>query len=101
MVLLDIRGMLQSMGKDISDFSLPSIDDAFDPTKGEAREVIEESTIEFDVDDTKLASSLNFEQKVAYDEILAAVELGLGGYSLLMALEVQGRPSYTGRCLPR
>ncbi|XP_073363567.1 uncharacterized protein [Aegilops tauschii subsp. strangulata] len=79
MVLLDIRGMLQSMGKDIVDFALPSIDDAFDPTEGEAREVIEESTVEFDVDDTKLASSLNLEQRAAYDEILAAVERGDGG----------------------
>jgi len=79
MVLLDIRGMLQSMGKDIVDFALPSIDDAFDPTGGEAREVIEESTVEFDVNDTKLASSLNLEQRVAYDEILAAVERGDGG----------------------
>uniref|UniRef100_A0A453HYF7 ATP-dependent DNA helicase n=1 Tax=Aegilops tauschii subsp. strangulata TaxID=200361 RepID=A0A453HYF7_AEGTS len=79
MVLLDIRGMLQSMGKDIVDFALPSIDDAFDPTEGEAREVIEESTVEFDVDDTKLASSLNLEQRAAYEEILAAVERGDGG----------------------
>nr|XP_045088631.1 uncharacterized protein LOC120973325 [Aegilops tauschii subsp. strangulata] len=79
MVLLDIRGMLQSMGKDIVDFALPSIDDAFDPTEGEAREVIEESTVEFDVDDIKLASSLNLEQRAAYDEILAAVERGDGG----------------------
>nr|XP_040254015.1 uncharacterized protein LOC109758555 [Aegilops tauschii subsp. strangulata] len=79
MVLLDIRGMLQSMGKDIVDFALPSIDDAFDPTESEAREVIEESTVEFDVDDTKLASSLNLEQRAAYDEILAAVERGDGG----------------------
>ncbi|XP_073359742.1 uncharacterized protein [Aegilops tauschii subsp. strangulata] len=79
MVLLDIRGMLQYMGKDIVDFALPSIDDAFDPTEGEAREVIEESTVEFDVDDTKNASSLNLEQRAAYDEILAAVERGDGG----------------------
>nr|XP_040253796.2 uncharacterized protein LOC120971447 [Aegilops tauschii subsp. strangulata] len=79
MVLLDIRGMLQSMGKDIVDFALPSIDDAFDPIEGEAREVIEESTVEFDMDDTKLASSRNLEQRAAYDEILAAVERGDGG----------------------
>ncbi|XP_020157723.1 uncharacterized protein [Aegilops tauschii subsp. strangulata] len=79
MVLLDIRGMLQSMGKDIIDFSLPTIDDAFDPTEGEAREIIEESTVEFDESDTKLSSSLNLEQRAAYDEILAAVERGDGG----------------------
>ena len=79
MVLLDIRGMLQSMGKDIADFALPCIDDAFDPNEGEAREVIEESNIDFDINDTKLASSLNLEQRVAYDEILAVVERGDGG----------------------
>ena len=61
------------------DFSLPCIDDEFDPTGGEAREVIEESTVEFDVNDTKLASSLNLEQRVAYDEILAAVDRSDGG----------------------
>ncbi|XP_073359734.1 uncharacterized protein [Aegilops tauschii subsp. strangulata] len=79
MVLLDIRGMLQSMGKDIVDFALPSIDGAFDPTEGEAREVIEETTVECDMDDTKLVSSLNLEQRAAYDEILTAVERGDGG----------------------
>lgn len=79
MVLLDIRGILQSMGKDIVDFALPCIDDEFDPTGGDAREVIEESTVEFDVNDTKLASSLNLEQRVAYDEILVAVDRSDGG----------------------
>uniref|UniRef100_A0A453T3F5 ATP-dependent DNA helicase n=1 Tax=Aegilops tauschii subsp. strangulata TaxID=200361 RepID=A0A453T3F5_AEGTS len=83
MVLLDIRGMLQSMGKDIVDFALPSIDDAFDPTEGEAREVIEETTVEFDMDDTKLVSSLNLEQRAAYDEILTAVERGDGSVFFL------------------
>ncbi|XP_020147860.1 uncharacterized protein [Aegilops tauschii subsp. strangulata] len=78
-VLLDIRGMLQSMGKDIADFALPCIDDAFDPTEGEAREVIEESNVDFDINDTKLASSLNSEQRAAYDEILVSVERGDGG----------------------
>nr|XP_040258798.1 uncharacterized protein LOC109744994 [Aegilops tauschii subsp. strangulata] len=68
-----------SMGKDIADFSLPCIDDAFDPTKGEAREVIEESNVDFDINDSKLASSLNLEQRVAYDEILASVERSDGG----------------------
>uniref|UniRef100_A0A453GBS2 ATP-dependent DNA helicase n=1 Tax=Aegilops tauschii subsp. strangulata TaxID=200361 RepID=A0A453GBS2_AEGTS len=83
MVLLDIRGMLQSMGKYIIDFALPTIDDAFDPTKGEAREIIEESTVEFYESDTKLSSSLNLEQRAAYDEILSAVERGDGGVFFL------------------
>uniref|UniRef100_A0A8I6Y0K2 ATP-dependent DNA helicase n=1 Tax=Hordeum vulgare subsp. vulgare TaxID=112509 RepID=A0A8I6Y0K2_HORVV len=79
MVLLDIRGILQSMGKYIVDFALPCIDDEFDPTSGEAREVIEESIVKFDVNDTKLASSLNLEQRVTYDEILAVVDRSDGG----------------------
>nr|XP_045089630.1 uncharacterized protein LOC123497280 [Aegilops tauschii subsp. strangulata] len=79
MVLLDIRAMLQSMGKDIIDFTLLTIDDVFDPTEGEAREIIEESTVEFDESDTKFSSSLNLEQRAAYDEILLAVERGDGG----------------------
>jgi hypothetical protein len=41
-VLLDIRGMLQSMGKDIKSFPLPDIDDNYDNMEGEVREVIEE-----------------------------------------------------------
>jgi hypothetical protein len=44
-VLLDIRGMLQSMGKDIKSYPLPDIDEAYDNTEGEAREVIKESNI--------------------------------------------------------
>uniref|UniRef100_A0A8I6XFF0 ATP-dependent DNA helicase n=2 Tax=Hordeum vulgare subsp. vulgare TaxID=112509 RepID=A0A8I6XFF0_HORVV len=79
MVLLDIRGMLQSMGKDIALFPLPDIDDTYDTTRGEAREVTEESTIEVDAHDAALASSLNHEQRLAYDEILAAVDAGDGG----------------------
>ena len=79
LVLLDIRAMLQSMGKGVVDFALPIIDDAFDPTDGECREVIEESTVEFGMDDTKLASSLNLEQRAAYNEILVVVERGDGG----------------------
>nr|XP_040249639.2 uncharacterized protein LOC109743262 [Aegilops tauschii subsp. strangulata] len=79
-----LRRLLQqfgctSMGKDIADFALPCIDDAFDPTEGEAREVIEESNVDFDINDTKLASSLNLEQRAAYDEVLASVECGDGG----------------------
>uniref|UniRef100_A0A8I6WRR5 ATP-dependent DNA helicase n=1 Tax=Hordeum vulgare subsp. vulgare TaxID=112509 RepID=A0A8I6WRR5_HORVV len=79
MVLLDIRGMLQSMGKDIALFPLPDIDETYDTTGGEAREVTEESTIEVDAHDAALASSLNHEQRLAYDEILAAVDAGDGG----------------------
>ena len=50
--------------------------------------MIEESNVDFDINDTKFASLLNLEQRAAYDEILAAVERGDGGCSLLMAWEV-------------
>uniref|UniRef100_A0A8I6XDQ0 ATP-dependent DNA helicase n=1 Tax=Hordeum vulgare subsp. vulgare TaxID=112509 RepID=A0A8I6XDQ0_HORVV len=79
MVLLDIRGMLQSMGKDMALFPLSNIDETYDTTGGEAREVTEESTIEVDAHDVALASSLNHEQRLAYDEILAAVDADDGG----------------------
>jgi hypothetical protein len=45
MALLDIRDMLQLMGKDISSFPLPEIDESFNATNCEAREIIEESMI--------------------------------------------------------
>jgi hypothetical protein len=78
-VLLDIRGMLQSMGKDIKAYPLPDIDETYDNTEGEAREVIEETNIKVDKEDASLAASLNHEQRLAYDEILAAVDGGDGG----------------------
>uniref|UniRef100_A0A8I6WZN8 ATP-dependent DNA helicase n=1 Tax=Hordeum vulgare subsp. vulgare TaxID=112509 RepID=A0A8I6WZN8_HORVV len=79
MVLLDLRSMLQSMGKDIALFPLPDIDETYDTTRGEAREVTEESTIEVDSHDAALASSLNHEQRLAYDKILAVVDVDDGG----------------------
>ncbi|XP_010229584.1 uncharacterized protein LOC100832196 [Brachypodium distachyon] len=78
-VLLDIRSMLQSMGKEITSFPLPKMDETYDDTGGEAREIIEESSIAVDIEDASLASSLNPERRSAYDEILAAVDSGTGG----------------------
>ena len=79
MVLLDIRGMLQSMGKDIESLPLPKIDKTHDNTRGEFREVIEETNIKVDEEDASLATLLNPEQRLAYDEILKAVDGGNGG----------------------
>jgi hypothetical protein len=67
------------MGKDIRTFDLPDMDETYDTTGGEAREVTEESTIEVDPNDENLASSLNPEQRRAYEDILAAVDSGEGG----------------------
>jgi ATP-dependent DNA helicase PIF1 len=74
MVLIDIRNMLQSMGKDIKTFLLPPIIDTYDDAIGTAREVYEEESIEAAVGDVALKDSLNEEQRVAYDKILSAVD---------------------------
>ncbi|XP_062191291.1 uncharacterized protein LOC133895118 [Phragmites australis] len=74
MVLIDIRNMLQSMGKDIRSFPLPEIDETHDTASGVPREIFEESTIELNVEDATLSDSLNTEQRAAYDEILSAVD---------------------------
>ncbi|XP_062212752.1 uncharacterized protein LOC133913583 [Phragmites australis] len=78
-VLIDIRNMLQSMGKDIRSFPLPDIDEALDMTNGVLREIFEESMISVDHEHIALSDSLNVEQRVAYDEILAAVDSDEGG----------------------
>uniref|UniRef100_A0A453CJP7 DNA helicase Pif1-like 2B domain-containing protein n=1 Tax=Aegilops tauschii subsp. strangulata TaxID=200361 RepID=A0A453CJP7_AEGTS len=79
MALLDIKNMLESMGKDISSFPLPEIDESYDASDNEAREIIEESTIEVDPEHLGLSSFLNPEQRYAYDEILATINSGQGG----------------------
>ncbi|PWZ13521.1 ATP-dependent DNA helicase PIF1 [Zea mays] len=63
MVLIDIRNMLQSMGKDIKTFPLPPIIDTYDDAIGTAREVYEEESIEPTVADVALKDSLNKEQR--------------------------------------
>ncbi|PWZ33301.1 ATP-dependent DNA helicase PIF1 [Zea mays] len=79
MVLIDIRNMLQSMGKDIKTFPLPPIIDTYDDAIGTAREVYEEESIEPGVGDVALKDSLNKEQGAAYDKILSAVDTDQGG----------------------
>lgn len=79
MALLDTKNMLQKMGKDISSSPLPDIDDSFDATNSVARQIIEKSTIEMDPQHIHLASSINSEQKYAYNEVISAIETGSGG----------------------
>jgi hypothetical protein len=79
MALLDIQGMLQSMGKDISSFTLLEIEESFDATSCQTREIVEEFMIELNPEHVHLASSLNPEQLHAYSEILLAVESENGG----------------------
>ncbi|XP_062203849.1 uncharacterized protein LOC133906087 [Phragmites australis] len=78
MVLLDIRNMLQSMGKDISSFPLPEIEEEHDTMSGEVREIFEERSIEVDHEFASVVSSLNREQRYAYDKILSYVDSGNG-----------------------
>ena len=73
MVLIDIRNMLQSMGKDIRSFSLPDIDHSYDDVSHIPREIFEEASVEQNPKDVPLCDSLNDEQRSAYDEIMAAV----------------------------
>ncbi|EEE60808.1 hypothetical protein OsJ_14407 [Oryza sativa Japonica Group] len=75
MVLINIKDMLRSMGKDIRSFPLPGVDMLHDTTNGVPKEIIEESMIKVDPEDTALCNSLNTEQRAAYDEILATLML--------------------------
>lgn len=79
MVLIDIRNMLQSMGKDIRSFPLPGIDDAYDDASGIPREIFEEASIDQDLEDVGLSDSLNEEQRPAYEEIMSKVDTEQGG----------------------
>jgi ATP-dependent DNA helicase PIF1 len=79
MVLIDIRNMLQSMGKDIKAFPLPDIDHSYDDASHIPREIFEEASIEQNPKDVLLCDSLNTEQRSAYDEIMAAVCSKQGG----------------------
>ena len=73
MVLIDLRNMLQSMGKDIKSFPLPNIDDTYDTASGIPYEIFEESSIVPSADDVVLSESLNDQQRAAYDEIIVGV----------------------------
>ncbi|AQK99913.1 hypothetical protein ZEAMMB73_Zm00001d012588 [Zea mays] len=79
MVLIDIRNMLQSMGKDIKTFPLPAIIDRYDDSQGIDREIYEEEIIEATAEDVALQATLNEEQKSAYEKILSVVDTSNGG----------------------
>ncbi|ONM22734.1 hypothetical protein ZEAMMB73_Zm00001d006074 [Zea mays] len=79
MVLIDIRNMLQSMGKDIKTFPLPAIIDRYDDSQGIDREIYEEEIIEATTEDVALQETLNEEQKSAYEKILSVVDTSNGG----------------------
>ncbi|PWZ37531.1 ATP-dependent DNA helicase PIF1 [Zea mays] len=97
MVLIDIRNMLQSMGKDIKTFPLPPIIDAYDNAIGTAREVYEEESIQPTVGDVALKDSLNEEQRAAYDKIMSAVDTDQGG---LFFVDGPGRTAHSRFKIP-
>nr|XP_051196713.1 uncharacterized protein LOC127310053 [Lolium perenne] len=78
-VLIDIRNMLQSMGKDIKSFPLPDIDEEYDSATGVEREIFEESTIEPNDEDKNIPALLNTDQRATYDVIISAVDGDEGG----------------------
>ncbi|ONL94653.1 hypothetical protein ZEAMMB73_Zm00001d028081 [Zea mays] len=79
MVLIDIRNILQSMGKDIKTFPLPAIIDKYDDSHGTDREIYEEESIEPTAEDVAMKETLNEEQRFAYDKILSVVDTNNGG----------------------
>ncbi|ONM35627.1 DNA helicase-like protein [Zea mays] len=79
MVLIDIRNILQSMGKDIKTFPLPAIIDRYDDSHGTDREIYEEESIEPTTEDVAMKETLNEEQRSAYDKILSVVDTNNGG----------------------
>jgi ATP-dependent DNA helicase PIF1 len=77
--LIDIRNILQSMGKDIKTFPLPAIIDKYDDSHGTDREIYKEESIEPIVEDVAMKENLNEEQRSAYDKILSVVDTNNGG----------------------
>jgi hypothetical protein len=78
MVLIDLKNMLQSMGKDIKSFPLPDINDTYDTASGIPREIFEQASIKPGADDVALSESLNDKQRAAYDEIMSAFDTDEG-----------------------
>ncbi|ONM24733.1 hypothetical protein ZEAMMB73_Zm00001d006695 [Zea mays] len=79
MVLIDIRNILQSMGKDIKTFPLPTIIDRYDDSHGTDREIYEEESIKPTTEDVAMKETLNEEQRSAYDKILSVVDTNNDG----------------------
>ncbi|KAL4564811.1 hypothetical protein LXL04_028882 [Taraxacum kok-saghyz] len=70
MVLTDITLFLQSMGRNLRDFDLPTVNTDINVQSGVFREVLEESSIIVEDDHLRANQFLNTAQKYAYDEIM-------------------------------
>ncbi|WVZ76629.1 hypothetical protein U9M48_024586 [Paspalum notatum var. saurae] len=76
---------------DIKSYPLPEINEEHDSSHAVDREIYEESIIEVDPDHDALATSLNAEQRSAYDEILVAMDSGEGGVFFVDGPEGTGK----------
>ncbi|XP_076918648.1 uncharacterized protein LOC143579149 [Bidens hawaiensis] len=74
MVLVDIRGFLQSMGTSINQFDLPKITEDVNLQYAMHREVQDEYRIVVEHEHLSARDSLNFDQKVVYYEIMTHVD---------------------------
>jgi ATP-dependent DNA helicase PIF1 len=79
MVLIDIRNIMQSMGKDKRTFPLPAIIDRYDDSHGTDREIYGEESFEPTGEDVAMKETLNEEQRSTYDKILSVVDTNNGG----------------------
>uniref|UniRef100_A0A0E0RC29 Helitron helicase-like domain-containing protein n=1 Tax=Oryza rufipogon TaxID=4529 RepID=A0A0E0RC29_ORYRU len=89
-VLRDIRDLLHSMGKDISSYGLPDIEEGPGSDSNDCKEVLEEMSIHVEQSDVDLYGSLNPEQQAGL--------AGLGMSSLLMVQEELGKPIFIEHC---
>ncbi|XP_076903435.1 uncharacterized protein LOC143558493 [Bidens hawaiensis] len=74
MVLADIRGFLQSMGTNINQFDLPKTTEDVNLQYAMHREVQDEYMIVVEPEHLSTRDSLNFDQKIVYDEIMTHVD---------------------------
>ena len=74
MVLLDIGGILQSMGRRIGEFDLPHSNIEVDIRSIRFREVQEELSVHVPYEHLQARESLNPDQIIAYKEIMSHVE---------------------------
>jgi hypothetical protein len=91
MVLIEIRKKLESMGKEITKFPLPKIDDTYDLSSNILREIFYEANIEASIEDMELSKTLNEEQHIAYNGIMSAVDSECGGVFFVDGLGGTGK----------
>ncbi|KAI3764815.1 hypothetical protein L2E82_14832 [Cichorium intybus] len=79
LVLIDIRVLLQSLGKNLNDFDLPIVNADVNVESRGYRDVQEEYSIVVEYEDLHARDSLNPDQKFAYNEIMRHVDENISG----------------------